>query len=82
MKLRPGLFIAAVFITLFAFSSCTRDFICECEIAYSGKPNLPDTVINRYDITDTKKNAKSLCEQNSFEGEENGVKTVETCELY
>lgn len=82
MKLRPGLLIAIAFTSLFALSSCTRDYICQCEIAYSGKPNLPDTVINEYEITDTKKNAQSLCEQNSSETEVDGIITVETCELY
>lgn len=81
MKLRPGLLMALIFITVFGLTSCTRDFICECEIAYSGKPGLPDTLVNQYDITDTKANAEKLCEENSSVSEEDGVITVETCKL-
>lgn len=82
MKLRPGLFIALVSVFLLTFTSCVKDYICECEISYSGKPNLPDTVINRYEITDSKKNAETLCRDNSGEYENDGIKTIEDCELY
>ncbi|MCB0700999.1 MAG: hypothetical protein H6551_10945 [Chitinophagales bacterium] len=82
MKLRPVLFSVAAFLLLTSLASCTRDFICECEIVYTGRPNLPDTTINSYSITDTKKNAQKLCEENSTEFEEMGIKSVETCELY
>lgn len=82
MKLRPVLFIASFFVTMAIFSSCTREYICQCEISYSGKPGLPDTLINQYTIEDTKKNAENLCIENSSESEEGGIKTVENCYLY
>lgn len=82
MKLRPGLLVAFLFITVFGLTSCVRDFICQCEVAYSGKPGLPDTLTREYDITDSKKNAETLCKQNSSETEKEGIKTVETCDLY
>lgn len=82
MKLRPVLLTVTALLLLTSFGSCTRDFICECEIVYSGRPNLPDTTINSYNITDTKKNAQRLCEENSTEFEDSGIKSVETCKLY
>lgn len=82
MKLRTGLLVAIASVFIFGLSSCTRDYICQCEIAYSGKPGLPDTLVTEYTLTDTKKNAESLCKENSNESTEDGITTVETCGLY
>ena len=82
MKLRPGLLIAVLLVMLVAVTSCRRDYVCRCEISYSGQPGLPDTLYRDYHITDTKDIARSLCEANSSETEKEGVKTVETCYLY
>ena len=82
MKLRTGLFVAIASITILGLSSCIREYTCQCEIAYSGKPGLPDTLITSYKLADTKKNAETLCRENSKESEDNGIKTVETCDLY
>lgn len=82
MKLRSGLLTGLVLLLIVGASSCTKDFICQCEIAYSGAPGLPDTLINEYELTDTKKNAQQACEEGSSESEEDGIKTVETCKLY
>lgn len=82
MKLRSGLLSVFAFLLLLGATSCTKDFICECEIVYSGQPGLPDTLINEYKITNTKKEAQSICEEGSSENMEDGIKTVETCKLY
>ncbi len=82
MMIRSGLLLFAAFFAVAIMSSCTREYICQCEISYTGKPGLPDTVINSYNIEDTKKNAESLCEQNSSESEKDGIKTVERCYLF
>lgn len=82
MKLSSGLLTGFIFVLFLGATSCTQDFICECEIAYSGQPGLPDTLINEYTLTNTKKEAQRICEEGSSESEEGGIKTVETCKLY
>ena len=82
MKIRSGLLIAALFVTMIGFSSCTREYICECKISFSGKPGLPDTITQEYPLRDTKKKAQSLCEANSSKKEESGITTIEDCYLY
>lgn len=84
MKLSTGLLTGIVSILLIGASSCTREYICQCEIAYSGRPDLPDTLINEYKLTNTQEKARKLCEDGSGEyySETDGVKTVETCRLY
>lgn len=82
MKLRPGtLLVVAMFITV-SFSSCVREYICECTISYTGQAGLPDSAVNRYAVSDTKKNAKSKCEGNSKTFEKDGITAKEKCELY
>lgn len=82
MKLRSGLLAAIVFFVIIGSTSCVKEFICECEIVYSGEPGLPDTLINQYKVADTKKKAKQKCEAASSENEKDGIKAVETCKLY
>ena len=82
MKLRTGLLVAIASVLILGLNSCVRDYICQCEIAYTGQPGLPDTLITDYTLTDTKKNAESLCKEKSNETTEDGVTTVETCDLY
>lgn len=82
MKLRLS---AIVLVTLFVgllVSSCTRKYTCRCTISYSGQPGLPDTTVKEYEVRDTKKKAKAVCEENSETSELNGIKTVEECHLY
>jgi hypothetical protein len=81
MKLRPGFLLAAAFIVL-VMSSCMREYICQCHIVYSGQPGLPDTTVNEYTIINNKKKAKSECNSHSTSTTKNGIKTVETCDLY
>lgn len=82
MKLRFGLLSGMALVFILGATSCTKDYICQCSIAYSGQPQLPDTLVNEYKLTDTKKKAKELCEQGSSESKEEGITTVETCRLY
>ena len=69
-------------ISLSVFSSCTRDFICECVLTYEGKPGIPASLPREYPITDTKQNAKKTCEAASRTYEENGILTHEDCKLF
>ena len=82
MKLRPVLILAASFLILTGASSCRHEYICQCEISYSGQPGLPDTLLREYNITDTKKKAQQLCEENSSDTEMDGIRTIEDCQLY
>ncbi len=82
MKLRFSFLLVAAFVTTICFSSCTRDYICQCTIRYSGQPGLPDSSMKEYPVKDTKKKAKSVCESNSGTYETNGIKAEETCRLY
>lgn len=81
MKLNPAIYVLALATLLFS-TSCTREYICQCEIVYSGKPGLPEPRINEYSIRDTRDNAQKICEENSYSQEEGGIKTEETCLLY
>lgn len=81
MQLRATLLLAATAVTLL-FSSCVREYTCQCWIKYSGQPGLPDSVLREYPLRDTKKKAESLCQQNSTTSDKNGIHTVETCELF
>lgn len=82
MKLRPGLILAAALLILTGASSCRHEYICQCEITYTGQPGLPDSLVREYDITDTRKKAKQLCEENSSDTEMDGIRTIEDCHLY
>ena len=82
MKLRSGLITGLAFIMVVTASSCTKEFICECEITYSGQPGLPDTLINEYKLSNTEKKAKEICEKGSSQTTEEGITTIETCKLY
>ncbi len=83
MKLRPGilLVVAFIFITT-TMTSCVREYICECQITYTGQPGLPDTTINQYEIKDTKKKAEQICTGNSGEYANGDIKTKEECVLF
>jgi hypothetical protein len=82
MKLRLGSLVALCFVMMVFMSSCVRDYICRCETVYTGQPGMPDTLVKEYDVTDTKKNAKADCVNASNSSEKDGIKTVETCDLY
>jgi len=61
-KLLPLILIAFV-VTL---SSCTKEYICQCVVKYSGNPPaLPDSTVFEFAIKDKKKEAAKKCEANS-----------------
>lgn len=66
---------------LFGMTSCVRNYRCECKITYEGKPGLPTSPPREYDIKDTNKNAKSLCQAGSKTYTDMGIVTTETCDL-
>lgn len=82
MKSRFSLFIAVSVFMLIGFSSCVREYTCQCGIKYTGQPGLPDSTTNSYTIKDTKKKAKAACESHSGEYQNGNIKTVENCMLY
>jgi hypothetical protein len=82
MKKRPALLLVLALVSMVGFSSCVRDYICQCKITYSGQPGLPDSTVNEYNIRDTKNKAKQACENNSFTSSEGGINTKEDCHLY
>ena len=82
MSLRTLFLLAIAGTTLLFASSCVRDYTCTCQIVYTGQTGLPDTLVREYNIKDTKKNAKSVCEGNSTTSDNNGIHTEEECHLY
>ena len=82
MKLSRFLFLALAVAGIFTYSSCTKKYICHCNLKYSGNPGLPDSTTKEFDITDTKSNAKTKCEAESGNYTNNYTNTVETCYLY
>jgi hypothetical protein len=64
-------------------TSCTREYICQCVVKYSGNPpGLPDTATHEFLIKDTKKEAAKKCEANSTSATQDNITMVETCRLY
>ena len=82
MKFRISILLVIAFACITAMSSCNKKYTCQCVIKYSGVPGLPDSVVNEYDITDTKSKATSICKGNSYTHDANGVHTDESCQIY
>jgi len=83
MNIRLSSIVLALGIAVvFVAGSCTRSYICHCNIAYSGTPGLPDTTFKEYNITDTKSNAQSQCKAESGTYDNNYIHTVDSCYLY
>jgi hypothetical protein len=82
MKLRPGTLLVLGLFRMMGMSSCVHDYICQCKISYSGQPGLPEDKVNKYNVSDTKKKAKSACQDLSKTYEKDGIKATETCDLY
>lgn len=82
MKLRFSQVVAIAFVVMVGFSSCTREYTCQCVIKYTGQPGLPDSVIREYPVKDTKKKAQSVCEGNSGTYQTGDITTTETCKLW
>lgn len=82
MRFRGSVLLLLAVASVMLLNSCVKNYTCQCSIQYSGTPGLPDSTVNEYEIYNTKKAAESLCEDQSFEKEENGIKVRETCVLY
>lgn len=81
MKTRVPLLLLTACILL-TFSSCVREYTCQCVIKYSGQPGLPDSVLREYPVKDTRKKAKSVCESNSGTYQTGDIKAEENCTIY
>lgn len=80
MKMRSAILFLGLFIFM---SSCTREYICQCSIKYSGAtPGLPDSTMVEFKIRDTRKEAIKKCSDNSITTTKDGVTMTEFCELY
>lgn len=64
------------------FTSCVRDYTCQCQITYSGKPGLPEQHIREYSLSNTLEEARQECENRSNTYVSDGITTQEKCELY
>jgi hypothetical protein len=77
-KITVLLFVIAVLGT-----SCTREFICQCHVSYSGKvPGLPDSTLTETVIKNTRSQAEKNCKANSTSTTTNGITVTESCNLY
>ncbi|MGN6568255.1 MAG: hypothetical protein ACTHJ0_09895 [Flavipsychrobacter sp.] len=82
MKLRPSMLLAMGLVVMIGMSSCIHKYTCQCTTSYSGLPGLPDSVVQSYDVKDTKSKAQSECEAASKTADNNGIHTVQRCHLY
>jgi len=67
---------------LLSATSCTREYICQCKMTYSGAPGLPESQVREYPITDTKKKARTACQESSRTYDSGGIHTEEECDLF
>ncbi len=82
MKLRLLVVLMIAIAGILTSSSCTKKYICHCNIKYSGVAGLPDSSTKEFDITDTKSKAKTKCEGESTTKTQNYITTVEKCYLF
>lgn len=80
--MKRSLLIISSLIAALSFSSCVKDYTCQCKITFSGKPGLPEPQIREYELSNTLKQAKEECENRSQVYTSDGVTTTEACELY
>lgn len=81
-KRSTSLLVALSAIVLLLATSCTREYVCQCQMTYTGQPGLPEGQVREYSITDTKKNAESACKESSRTYDNGGIHTVEDCDLF
>ena len=80
MKLSKGIILILIVIS---FTSCTREYICQCTLSYSGvQPGLPEPKTHEFTIRDKKETAAKLCSDNSTLITENNITMKDTCRLY
>jgi hypothetical protein len=81
-KRSTSLLIALCVFVLLSATSCTREYVCQCKMTYTGAPGLPQEVTREYSIKDTKKNARAACKANSLTSDNGGIHSVEDCDLF
>jgi hypothetical protein len=70
-------------IIVFGASSCTREYVCQCSVTYSGtQPGLPVKRVQEYTLKDTKANAETKCAANSKTITTDNITLKEDCQLY
>lgn len=78
-----NLLLLALLISVFTFTSCTREYICQCAIKYTGNPpGLPDSSIVEFKIMNKKDEAIKQCEANSTTFTKDGITFEEKCRIY
>jgi hypothetical protein len=82
MKFRNLLLLATASLFILGSTSCYKKYTCRCKQRFSGYAGLPDSTYKEYEITDTKENAKSSCQGESNNYNNNYIKTVDSCYLY
>lgn len=81
-KRSTSLLLALSAFVLLSATSCTREYVCQCKMTYSGQPGLPVGQVREYPITDSKKNARSTCQGSSKTYDKDNIHTVEACDLF
>jgi hypothetical protein len=70
-------------VVVIGASSCTREFICQCKVKYSGNvTGLPDPTITETVVKNTRQQAQDNCKKNSVTTLQDNVTMTETCDLY
>lgn len=71
-------------LSVFAFGSCTQQYICQCEVSYEGdQPGLPAPVKKESYVKDTHDEATRLCEENSTVFiNDDSLKMIQNCRLF
>jgi polyferredoxin len=70
-------------IVVLGTSSCTREFVCQCSVTYSGtQPGLPAKRVQEYTLKDTKATAEKKCSSNSKTTVSDNITLKEDCKLY
>ena len=82
MKVWGSILAVITFCVVFLMSSCTKTYICHCDVTYNSSPGVPDTTYKEFNITDTKGNAQSICNKQTNTYNQNNIYTIENCYLY
>lgn len=80
--MRP-LILLLLLLSVMMITSCTREYICQCVVTYSGTPPaLPDSTVFEFAIKDKKDEAKKKCAENSATLTQDNITMTEKCQLY
>ncbi|MBA3663639.1 MAG: hypothetical protein H0W61_05465 [Bacteroidetes bacterium] len=62
------LFLSAVLLSVFIFSSCKKDYVCECKKVYTGNGTTTTQDDGKYTFKDTQPRAESRCNEQEGTG--------------